>query len=61
MTQNRLNPIRDELKDAAKHLASAMSKARALALADRDDTKRAFQQINNALVRVDAALDELET
>ena len=59
VTQQRLNPIREDLKVAAQALESAMTKANELKLGDREDTKRVFQQINNALVRCDAALEEL--
>lgn len=53
--------IRNDLEDAAKLMASAMSKAKKLNLDKDKSTARAFQQMNNAIVRVDAAIDELSS
>lgn len=59
VTQNRLQVIRDDLDEAAKSLRSALAEASRLELGEREDTRRAYQQINNALIRCDAAIDEL--
>ena len=61
VTQKRLQPIRDDLEIAQRLLTKAFKEAKRLNLADREDTARASQQINNALLRVDAAIDELST
>jgi len=45
------------LTDAQTSLAAAMQNAQAIDLEARN--RRGFQQINNAIVRVDAAIDEL--
>ncbi len=47
------------LKEAVANLDVAMVNARSLKLGDTN--QRAFQQINNAIVRVGAAIDELAT
>jgi len=47
----------EDLESAARLLSVAMSKAERVNLAKTNP--RAFQQINNARVRVDAALDEI--
>ena len=49
----------EDLESAARLLNVAMAKAKKMDLKTKN--ARAFQQINNALVRVDAALDELAT
>ena len=59
VTQGRLDSIREDLDLAASVLAGALKKSNELHLGDREDTRRAHQQINNALVRCDAAADEL--
>ena len=59
VTQGRLDPIRVDLSQAAVMLEAAMKKSHELGLGDREDTQRAHQQINNALVRCDAAIEEL--
>jgi len=61
VTQNRLDPIREDLEVAARALRDAMEKSNELKLGDREDTQRAHQQINNALLRCDAAIDEFST
>ena len=59
VTQGRLDPIRVDLHQAAGMLTAGLKKAKELGLADREDSKRAYQQINNALVRCEAAIEEL--
>ncbi len=61
VTQGRLNAIREDLDQALGFLCSALQKANDLHLEDREDTRRAYQQIKNAGVRCDAAIDELAT
>jgi len=61
VTQNRLEAIREDLDLASSVLTGALKKSNELHLGDREDTRRAHQQINNALVRTDAAIDELAT
>ena len=59
MTQGRLNSISEDLELASQALAGALKKADGLNLEDREDTRRAYQQIRNAGIRCDAAIDEL--
>lgn len=59
VTKNRLAEISACLEEAQKQIGQAMSKADALKLADHEDTRRGYQQINNAILRVDAAIEEL--
>jgi hypothetical protein len=51
--------LKEQLTDASKSLTAAMASATTLKLQDKNP--RAFQQINNARVRVDAALDEIQS
>ncbi len=59
VTQKRLESIREDLELASSVLGGALKKADELGLGDREDTRRIRQQINNALLRCDAATDEL--
>ena len=59
VTQGRLNSISEDLELASSVLAGALKKADDLNLEDREDTRRAYQQIRNAGIRCDAAIDEL--
>jgi len=59
VTQNRLNEISEDLEYASHGLRAALSKADKLNLGEREDTRRAYQQIKNAGIRCDAAIDEL--
>jgi hypothetical protein len=51
--------LKEQLTDASKSLTAAMASATTLKLQDKNP--RAFQQINNALIRADAALDEIQS
>lgn len=59
VTKHRLAEISACLEEAQKQLQQAIGKADALKLAEYEDTRRGYQQINNASLRVDAAIEEL--
>jgi hypothetical protein len=58
VTQKRIQPIRDDLETAQQLLIKALKESNHLNLGEREDTQRGHQQISNALLRVDAAIDE---